>query len=136
MLLAEYITLPEGLARAVSRGDDLTDAEISLSVKGAKQECLVSLRVIRGEQGLPQTYIATLRRIEQVRKLVTRLVWAQVRLTLDDAVRIQPARKQVELDQHLFVVRVDQAEGVAGKAMLLTMGGGSRLHPGRWRRPH
>jgi transcriptional regulator of acetoin/glycerol metabolism len=93
--LGEYITLPEGLARAVSQGEELTDAEISLSVKGAKQECLASLRVIRDAAGVPQTYIATLRRIEQVRKLVNRLVGAQARLTLDDVVGGGPAARRV-----------------------------------------
>src|SRR5579859_540982 len=93
--LSEYVTLPESLARAVSQGEDLTDAEIGLSVKGAKQECLVSLRVIHDADGRPETYIATLRRIEQVRKLVNRLVGSQARLTLDDVVGDGPAARRV-----------------------------------------
>lgn len=78
--LAEYLTLPEGLAQAVARGEELSDVEMAFRVDGAQRECLVSLRVIRNPQAEPVTYIATLRRIEQVRQLVTRLVGAQARL--------------------------------------------------------
>jgi transcriptional regulator of acetoin/glycerol metabolism len=82
--LAEYITLPESLARATALGEELSDVETSLSVNGSQHQFLVSLRVIHNLEGGPVTYIATLRRIEQVRQLVTRLVGAQARLTLDD----------------------------------------------------
>jgi transcriptional activator for dhaKLM operon len=87
--LAEYITLPEGLARAAARGEELSDVETSLGVNGAQQACLVSLRIICN------LYIATLRRIEQVHQLVTRLVGAQARLTLDDMVGHGPAARRV-----------------------------------------
>jgi transcriptional activator for dhaKLM operon len=85
--LSEYLTLPEGLARAVANGEELSDVETSLGAfGGTPRECLVSLRVIRDGDDQAITYIATLRRIEQVRQLVTRLVGAQARLTLDDMV--------------------------------------------------
>lgn len=84
--LAEYITLPETLAQVVARGEELSDTEIRFSVNGAQRECLISLRTIRSAEGAPTAYIATLRRIEQVRQLVNRLVGAQARLTLDDIV--------------------------------------------------
>ena len=93
--LAEYITLPEGLARATARGEELSDVETSLGVNGAQHACLVSLRIICDPDGQPETYIATLRRIEQVRQLVTRLVGAQARLTLDDMVGHGPAARRV-----------------------------------------
>ncbi len=93
--LAEYITLPESLARAAARGEELSDVETSLGVNGAQRACLVSLRIIYGLDGQPETYIATLRRIEQVRQLVTRLVGAQARLTLDDMVGHGPAARRV-----------------------------------------
>jgi transcriptional activator for dhaKLM operon len=93
--LAEYITLPEGLARAAALGEELSDVETSLGVNGAQRECLVSLRIIRNSDKEPETYIATLRRIEQVRQLVTRLVGAQARLTLDDVVGHGPAARRV-----------------------------------------
>ncbi len=93
--LSEYISLPEGLARATARGEELSDVETSLVVNAVARECLVSLRVIRDANGQPVTYIATLRRIEQVRQLVTRLVGAQARLTLDDMVGHGVAARRV-----------------------------------------
>lgn len=82
--LNEHITLPESLAQAAARGDEVSDAEAAFSVDGLRRACLVSLRIIRNAEGEPETYIATLRRLEQVRQLVNRLVGAQARLTLDD----------------------------------------------------
>jgi transcriptional activator for dhaKLM operon len=93
--LAEYITLPESLARATARGEELSDVETSLSVNGNQRQFLVSLRVIHNPEGEPVAYIATLRRIEQVRQLVTRLVGAQARLTLDDMVGLGVAARRV-----------------------------------------
>jgi len=92
--LAEYLILPEGLARAVARGEELNDVETSFGVDGAQRACLVSLRVIRDPLEEPTTYIATLRRIEQVRQLVHQQVGTQARLTLDDiAGNSQAARR-------------------------------------------
>ncbi len=93
--LAEYITLPEVLAQAVSRGEDLSDVETSVGVDGAQRECLVSLRAVRNPEGQPTVYIATLRPIEQVHQLVNRLVGAQARLTLDDLAGSSPAARQI-----------------------------------------
>jgi transcriptional activator for dhaKLM operon len=93
--LSEYIILPEGLAQAVARGEELSDVEISLPVNSVPCECLISLRIIRDGEGQPVTYIVTLRRIEQVRQLVTRLVGAQARLTLDDMVGLGVAARRV-----------------------------------------
>ncbi|MGQ0602716.1 MAG: sigma-54-dependent Fis family transcriptional regulator [Anaerolineales bacterium] len=85
--LGEYVTLPESLARAVGQGEEVNDSEANLRLlDGATCACLVSLRVVRGADGQPEMFIATLRRLDQVRQLVTRLVGAQARLTLDDIV--------------------------------------------------
>ena len=93
--LAEYIILPEVLAQAVSRGEDLSDVETGFGVNGAQRECLVSLRAVRGPEEEPTVYIATLRRIEQVHQLVNRLVGAQARLTLDDLAGNSPAARRM-----------------------------------------
>jgi transcriptional activator for dhaKLM operon len=93
--LSEHVTFPESLARALARGDEVSDVEANLTVDGVPRECLVSLRVIRGVEGQPETTIATLRRIEQVRQLVNRLVGAQARLTLEDIVGHGPAARRV-----------------------------------------
>ncbi len=97
--LTEYLVLPETLARAISRNEELSDAGVSFVVNGTAHEFLVDLRIIRGHGGGSATSIITLRRIEQVRQLVTRLVGAQARLTLDDMVGHGPSvghmRRQV-----------------------------------------
>jgi transcriptional activator for dhaKLM operon len=93
--LAEHITLPEVLARAVARGEELNDVETSFGVNGAQRQCLVSLRAIRNPEGEPTAFIAMLRRIEQVRQLVNQLVGAQARLTLDGLVGNSPHARQV-----------------------------------------
>jgi transcriptional activator for dhaKLM operon len=93
--LSEYITLPEGLAQAIARGEELSDVETALRVNDVQRECLVSLRVIRGLDREPASFIATLRRVEQVHRLVNRLVGAQARLTLDDIVGHGVAARRV-----------------------------------------
>jgi transcriptional regulator of acetoin/glycerol metabolism len=97
--LVEYLALPETLARAASRGEELSDVGVSFVINGTAHEFLVDLRIIRQQDGEPATSIITLRRIEQVHQLVTRLVGAQARLTLDDMVGHGPSarhmRKQV-----------------------------------------
>jgi transcriptional regulator of acetoin/glycerol metabolism len=105
--LVEYLTLREELARAVAVGEELNDVEASLGVNGHRLECLVSLRIIRTQEGEPAAYIATLRRIEQVRQLVHRQLGAQARLTLDDIVGHGPAARRV----HRQAVSAGNARG-------------------------
>jgi transcriptional regulator of acetoin/glycerol metabolism len=94
--LNEYITLPESLARAIARGEELSDVETTLStLDGTVCECLIGLRTICDSQGQPVTHIATLRRLAQVHQLVTKLAGAQARLTIDDVVGHTPAAKRV-----------------------------------------
>ncbi|MBI4673806.1 MAG: PTS-dependent dihydroxyacetone kinase operon transcriptional regulator DhaR [Chloroflexi bacterium] len=93
--LNEYLTLPEALARAAAAGEDVREAEASFQSGGATRECFVSLRVLKQQNGAPVQFIATLRRIEQVRQLVTRWVGARARLTLDDIVGNSPATRRV-----------------------------------------
>jgi transcriptional regulator of acetoin/glycerol metabolism len=97
--LTEYIILPETLARAISRDEELSDVGVGFVINGTTHEFLVDLRIIRQHDGESATSIITLRRIEQVHQLVTRLVGAQARLTLDDMVGHGPSvghmRRQV-----------------------------------------
>lgn len=93
--LNEYLTLPEVLARAAASGQDVREVETSFVVENAARECFVSLRVLKNQEGTPIQFIATLRRTEQVRQLVTRLVGAQARLTLDDIVGNSSATRRV-----------------------------------------
>ena len=98
--LVEYVTLPEGLAKAVARGEEPTDVETHFSIGGTQRNCLVSLRPVRDLEGEPTATIATLRPLDQVRRLVTRQVGAQARLTLDDipgaSAAIQRVRRQAQ----------------------------------------
>ncbi|MGH2522459.1 MAG: sigma-54-dependent Fis family transcriptional regulator [Anaerolineales bacterium] len=121
--LQECITLHEALIRATERGEEPTDAEVSLGVPGGTPcHCLVSLRVIRGPEGEAVAYIATMRQIEQVHQLVNRLVGAQARLTLDDMVGNGPAARRVRrqaltaADAKACVLLV--GEGGTGKSLL------------------
>ncbi len=93
--LNEYLTLSETLARAVASGEDAREVETSFVVNNSPREFFVTLRVLKKEDGTPIQYIATLRRTEQVRQLVTRLVGAQARLTLDDIVGNSPATRRI-----------------------------------------
>lgn len=93
--LNEYLTLPEGLARAAASGDDLREVETNFVIHNAPHECFVTLRVLKNQEGAPIQFIATLRRTDQVRQLVTRLVGAQARLTLDHIVGNSVATRRV-----------------------------------------
>jgi transcriptional activator for dhaKLM operon len=94
--LNEYITLPESVASAIASGEELSDVETTLStLDGTVCECLLGLRMVCDLQGQPTTYIVTLRRIEQIHQLVTKLAGAQARLTIDDMVGHTPAAKRI-----------------------------------------
>ncbi|HRF49303.1 MAG TPA: sigma 54-interacting transcriptional regulator [Anaerolineales bacterium] len=93
--LADFVTLPEGVARALSRGQELSDVLVNLNVAGESRECLLSLRIVHGPAQQPATYIATLRQAETVRQLVTQMVGAQAHLTIDDLGGDGPAAQRV-----------------------------------------
>ena len=93
--LNEYLTLPETLARAAAAGEDVREIETTFVIDQTPRDCFVSLRVLKHQDRTPLHFIATLRRAEQVRQLVTRMVGAQARLTLDDIVGNSPAMRRV-----------------------------------------
>lgn len=93
--IAEFISLPENLARAVSLGQELNDVETAFSVEGTPRECLVSLRIITSLESNARVCIVTIRQIEQVHQLVNRLIGAQARLTLDDIVGQGTAARRI-----------------------------------------
>jgi transcriptional activator for dhaKLM operon len=99
--LTEVLQLPPIVTEAVRSEEALRDVEASFEVNGRTVDCMVSLQpIFEGLRG-PVGYIATLRPIERVRKLVQRLVGAQATLTLDDvlgeSVGMQRARRQARL---------------------------------------
>ena len=93
--LADHIILSEGLSRAAGRGEELNDVEAGFRIDGAKQECSVSLRVIRNRAGNPEAFILTLRPMAQVRQLVNRLLGSQARMTLADIIGASPAAQRL-----------------------------------------
>ncbi len=72
------------LQQAIDNNDELLDVETSLIALGKEVVCLASLRPVAYGDGKPASYVAMLRPIEQVRKLVHQQVGTQALLTLDD----------------------------------------------------
>jgi transcriptional activator for dhaKLM operon len=76
--LSEYVDLPELVQQARRTRQALTDVEITFQVKGMQASCLVSLYTICREGSREaEGFILTLRRIEQVHRLVQRMVGAR-----------------------------------------------------------
>jgi transcriptional regulator of acetoin/glycerol metabolism len=93
--LGEVLQLPSIIAEAVQLGESLRDVEASFGVNDHAVDCLVSLQpTYEGLRG-PVGYIATLRPIERVHRLVHRLVGAQATLTLDDVQGESAAMRRV-----------------------------------------
>lgn len=93
--LMDHLTPPESIARAAARGEELNDVEADFKVDGEKRAFSASLRVVRGRGGEPEAFIVTLRPMDQVRRLVNRMVGAQARLTLADIVGQGAAAQQM-----------------------------------------
>jgi len=76
--LSEYVDLPELVQQARRTQQALTDVEVTFQVRGLQVGCLVSLYAI-SHNGSPDSagFILTLRRIEQVHRLVQRMVGAR-----------------------------------------------------------
>ena len=120
--LHDHIVLAEDLALAAARGEELSDVEAAFKVDGGKQECSVSLRVIRNRGGEPEVFILTLRPIAQVHRLVHRLLGSQARMNLADIIGQSPAAQRLRRQS---LAAVDGAGAVllvgeagAGQSML------------------
>jgi transcriptional activator for dhaKLM operon len=76
--LSEYVDLPELVQQARRTQQALTDVEVTFHIRGLQVGCLVSLYAIihEGSQDA-EGFILTLRRIEQVHRLVQRMVGAR-----------------------------------------------------------
>jgi sigma-54 dependent transcriptional regulator, acetoin dehydrogenase operon transcriptional activator AcoR len=73
--LSEYVDLPELVQQARRTRQALTDVEVTFQVRGLQVGCLVSLYAISHENSQDaEGFILTLRRIEQVHRLVQRMV--------------------------------------------------------------
>ncbi len=94
--LGEYIDLPKGVRQARHNGESLSDVEAAFNVDGVQVGCLVSLYPIPQEgRATDAGFILTLRRIEQVHRLVQRMVGARSSFSLADFIGESPLVHQV-----------------------------------------
>lgn len=101
-LLSEYVDLPESVQQARRNQQSVTDSEAIFQVKGLQIGCLISLFPIRREgDKAVDGCILTLRRIEQVHRLVQRMVGTRSTYTLADFVGesniINQVRRQAQV---------------------------------------
>lgn len=100
--LGEYVELPESVQQARRNQQSVTDSEVIFQVKGLQIGCLISLFPIRREgDKAVDGCILTLRRIEQVHRLVQRMVGTRSTYTLTDFVGesniINQVRRQAQV---------------------------------------
>jgi transcriptional regulator of acetoin/glycerol metabolism len=117
--LAEAFSLPRVLAEAVRDQVELRDVEALFQVGDSNVQCLTSLRLISEGRAGPAGYVALLRPIEQVRRLVHQQIGIRASLTLDDLTSQSPRMDQV-LRQARIAARgtapvLIRGEGGAGK---------------------
>ncbi len=95
--IGEYVDLPELVQQARRTQQALTDVEVTFQVRGLQVGCLVSLYAISHEGSQDVVgFILTLRRIEQVHRLVQRMVGARSpTLTLNNFVGESTLANQV-----------------------------------------
>src|SRR5512139_90979 len=122
--LSEYVDLPELVQQARRTQQALTDVEITFQVKGLQVGCLVSLYTIDHEDNSEAAgFILTLRRIEQVHRLVQRMVGARSpSFTLNDFVGestlANQVRRQAQMAARSQSPVLIQGETGTGKGVL------------------
>lgn len=117
--LEEKLELPPAIAEAVKKSESLRDVEASLRINNYTVNCLVSLQpIFEGTLG-PVDYIATLRPIERVHRLVHRWVGTQATLTLEDvqgdSAKIRNVRRQARIAARGTAPVLLQGEDGVGK---------------------
>ncbi|MFO7681654.1 MAG: dihydroxyacetone kinase operon transcriptional regulator DhaR [Chloroflexota bacterium] len=80
----DIIQFTPDLQKAIQYQEEILEAETSLKANGADVTCMISLRPVVYGDANSSSYIAMLRPIEQVRKLVHQQVGTKAWLTLDD----------------------------------------------------
>ena len=91
----QLLKLPKVIQAAVDNAIELHNAEVSLHLKEHTVRCLVSLRPIIDGSSQVVGYIALLRPIEQVRKLVQQQAGAHALITIDDVYGESTAMRSV-----------------------------------------
>jgi PAS domain S-box-containing protein len=122
--LREYADLPEVVQQARRKQQELLDVEAAFLVNGMQVGCLVSLYPIRREHDQePAGCILTLRRIEQVHRLVQRMVGARSSIfTLNDytgeSTLANQVRRQAQMAARSQSPLLIQGETGTGKGVL------------------
>lgn len=118
--LNEVIRLPEIMEQAVQQGRELTEVEVSLDVNGRGEgvDALVSLRAM-GQGARPVGYIAMLRPIEDVRRIVHQQVGSQATIKLEDVFALsssmRPVIRQARIAARGIAPALVRGEGGVGK---------------------
>ena len=117
--LEQALSLPPVVAQAAAQHRELRDVEATFHADGHPIHCLVNLRPVFGGEEQPIGYIAMLRPIEHVRRLVHQQIGAKATLSLDDVSSSAPAMRSV-LRQARIAARgtapvLLQGEGGSGK---------------------
>jgi transcriptional regulator of acetoin/glycerol metabolism len=121
--LGEYIDLPEVVQQARHKQQELLDVEATFQVRGMQIGCLVSLYPLRREGRREMNgFILTLRPIEQVHRLVQRMVGARSIFTLSDFVGestlANQVRRQAQIAARSQSPLLIQGETGTGKGVL------------------
>lgn len=94
--LGEYLDLPEAALQARRNNEPLNDVEVTFNADGLPVRCLISLHPIPQEgRSANAGFILTLRRIEQVHRLVQRMVGTRSSFSLNDFIGESPLANQV-----------------------------------------
>ncbi len=94
--LDEYIDLPEVVRQAYRLNEAINEIEVVFNVQNVRVGCLVSLYPIpQAGDARANGFILTLRRIEQVHRLVHRMVAARSSFRLNDFIGESPLAVQV-----------------------------------------
>jgi transcriptional regulator of acetoin/glycerol metabolism len=93
--LLDVLTLPPLFMEAVQTNMELRDVETTLTVDGRPVDCLASLRTVHEGAPRPVGYIAMLRPMQQVRRLVHQQIGARAALTLDDLASQSAKMRQI-----------------------------------------
>ncbi len=117
--IEQALQLPELIGNAISNDEELHNREVTFQVNGRVVRSLINLRSIKDTVGQPVGYIALLRPIEQVRRLVQQQAGARATLTIDDVYGQTPPMRRV-LRQARIAARgtapvLLQGEGGVGK---------------------
>jgi transcriptional activator for dhaKLM operon len=121
--LNEYVELPDVVLRAKRSSQSLIETEVAFQVKGMQVGCLISLFPIQREaKGETDGCILTLRRIEQVHRLVQRMVGARALFALADFVGetniVNQVRRQAQVAARSQSPVLIQGESGTGKGVI------------------